>query len=92
MCGTRHAQCPCIPYLLRAAPLLARLRRRALPGSPGERREADGYDETVLEGEKGDSLDAAGFEHPYGRGSVPPARVVALGPDALAQVPPCMKP
>ena len=54
---------------------------------PGKQREADGYDETVLEGEREDSVDAAGFEHPYGRGSVPPARVVALSPDALAQVP-----
>ncbi len=54
---------------------------------PGEKREADGYDETVLEGERGDSLDAAGFEHPYGRGDVLPARVIALSPHALAQVP-----
>jgi len=53
---------------------------------PGEKREADGYDETALEGERGDSVDAAGFEHPYGRGDVPPARVIALSPDALAQV------
>ena len=52
----------------------------------GKEREADGCDETVLGGERGDSLDAAGFEHPYGRGNVPPARVVALSPDALAQV------
>jgi len=88
--GIPHAPRPSIPSLLRAAPHLTRMRRCALLLCPGERREADGYDETVLEGEKGDSLDAAGFEHPYGRGSVPPARVVALGPDALAQVPPCM--
>ena len=53
---------------------------------PGEKREADGYDETALEGERGASVDAAGFEHPYGRGDVPPARVIALSPDALAQV------
>ena len=52
----------------------------------GKQREADGYDETVLEGERGNSLDAAGFEHPYGRGGVPPARVLALSPAALAQV------
>lgn len=53
----------------------------------GKHRGADGYDETVLEGERGASSDTAGFEHPYGRGSVPAARVVALSPDALAQVP-----
>ncbi|KAK9821336.1 hypothetical protein WJX81_007207 [Elliptochloris bilobata] len=52
----------------------------------GKQREADGYDETVLEGERADSVEDAGFEHPYGRGGVPPARVIALSLDALAQV------
>ena len=69
--------------------LFIRIRRdmnKDLFSVPGKQREADGYDETVLEGERGISVDAAGFEHPYGRGSVPPARVIALSPDALAQV------
>ena len=63
------------------------LSKQNLGSVPGKQREADSYDETVLEGKREDSVDAAGFEHPYGRGVVPPARVIALSPDALAQVP-----
>jgi hypothetical protein len=40
-----------------------------------------------LEGTKEDSSFASGFWHPYGRGAnMPPTRVVALSPEALAQV------
>lgn len=51
------------------------------------RERGDGNDETVLEGTRKDSSFPNGFWHPYGRGAnVPPTRVVAFAPEALAQV------
>ena len=85
--ATGHLQLACFSLFLCRCSLAGTSSRQDLGCVPGKPREADGYDETVLEGEREDSVDDAGFEHPYGRGSVRPR---ASSPSRRTRSPRCL--